>query len=107
MERPKESGPIAGLLIAGGIVWMVFFLFFSKLDFPIQILLVLVVLSIHIILALSIVFMKNWAIRISKLLSIASFVVGLIMLSPAILIIYGLLIWLLSKPNVKGTLKQA
>jgi len=107
MERSKDAKPIAGLLIAGGIIWMVFFLFFSKLDFIIQISLVLVVLAIHIILALSILFMKNWAIRISKLISIASFVVGLIMLSPAILIVYGLLIWLLSKPSAKETLKQS
>ncbi len=108
MELKWDLENAEGLLIAGGILWTVYFLFFSRFDFFIQILLSLVILTLHFVTALGIYLRKAWALKAATRASIVIIIIGLLtlVLAPIILFIYGLLLYILRKPAVKEALNK-
>jgi hypothetical protein len=104
MELKWELENAEGLLIAGGVLWIVFFLFFCRLDFIIQILFSVIFLALHFVIALGIYLRKAWALKAATRTSIVMIIISL--LNPIFLFIYGLLLYILRKQEVKEALNK-
>jgi|WetSurMetagenome_2_1015567.scaffolds.fasta_scaffold830191_2 hypothetical protein len=107
MELKWDLENAEGLLIAGGVLWVVDFLFFGNFDFIIESLISVVFLVLHFVIALGIYLRKAWALKAATWVSIVMIIIGLLALALPLLFIYGLLIYILRKQEVKEALNKS